>query len=80
MGMPVEFNTMIVTKGNEKRIEENVFELTKEGFRIYPIEIPLEVRKTIHGELIGEAVVEKLELQRNQTTILYRLIALNTTN
>lgn len=45
MGMPVEFNTMIVTKGKETRIEENVFELMKEGYRIYPLNIPLEVRK-----------------------------------
>ncbi|MCY9039078.1 DUF2584 domain-containing protein, partial [Bacillus inaquosorum] len=25
MGMPVEFNTLIVTKGKEVRIDENIF-------------------------------------------------------
>lgn len=54
MGMPVEFNTMIVTKGKETRIEENVFELMKEGYRIYPLNIPLEVRKTKDGEKQGQ--------------------------
>ena len=29
MGMPLELNTMIVTKGNERRIEENDFILER---------------------------------------------------
>lgn len=80
MGMPVEFNTMIVTKGKEIRKEENVFQLTKEGYRIYPIDIPIEVRKTKKGEIVGEAIVEKLELHENKTIVTYRLIALTSTN
>lgn len=80
MGMPVEFNTMIVTKGNEQRIDENVFQLTKEGYRIYPIDIPIEVRKTIEGEMIGQAIVEQLQLTDKKTIITYRLLALNSTN
>ncbi|MGM0875003.1 MAG: DUF2584 domain-containing protein [Bacillota bacterium] len=80
MGMPVEFNTMIVTKGKEQRIEENIFQLKKEGYRIYPIDIPIEVRKVKNGEIAGEAIIEKLELTDNQTVLTYRLIALNTTN
>ena len=50
MGMPMEFNTMIVTKGKEVRIDENTFELSKDGYRVYPIDIPIEVRKTMSGE------------------------------
>jgi hypothetical protein len=80
MGMPVEFNTMIVTKGKEQRIEENIFQLMKEGYRIYPIDIPIEVRKVKDGEIAGEAIIEKLELNENKTILTYRLIALNSTN
>lgn len=80
MGMPVEFNTMIVTKGKETRIEENVFELMKEGYRIYPLNIPLEVRKTKDGEKTGTAQVEKLELTDNVTKVTYRLVSLHSTN
>ncbi|GLF90237.1 hypothetical protein Saga11_14960 [Bacillus safensis] len=80
MGMPVEFNTMIVTKGKETRIEENVFELMKEGYRIYPLNIPLEVRKTKDGEKTGTAHVEKLELTGNITKVTYRLVSLHSTN
>ncbi len=80
MGMPVEFNTMIVTKGKEVRIDENTFELIKEGYRIYPIDIPVEVRKTITSEVNGQAIVQKLEWSNTRTILTYRLINLNSTN
>lgn len=50
--MPLEVNTMIVTKGNEKRISDNFFELEKVGYRIYPIDVPIAVRKTKEGETL----------------------------
>lgn len=80
MGMPVEFNTMIVTKGKEVRIDENTFELIKEGYRIYPIDIPVEVRKTKTSEVNGQAIVQKLEWSNTRTILTYRLINLNSTN
>jgi hypothetical protein len=81
MGMPVEFNTMIVTKGKEKRVsEDNLFVLEKEGYRLYPLDIPLEVRKTIQGEKTGTAIVEKLELEQKRTRVTYKLVSLHSTN
>ncbi|MEH7334964.1 DUF2584 domain-containing protein [Neobacillus drentensis] len=80
MGMPLELNTMIVTKGREKRVEENLFTLEKEGFRLYPIEIPIDVRKTIESDTNGTAMIKKVEWQKNSTTITYQLISLNSTN
>jgi hypothetical protein len=80
MGMPLELNTMIVTKGREKRVEENVFLLEKEGYRLYPLEIPIDVRKTMDSDSSGTAVIKKVELQNNRTTITYQLISLNSTN
>lgn len=50
MGMPFELNTLIVTKGREKRVEENLFLLEKEGYRLYPIDIPIDVRKTLESD------------------------------
>lgn len=50
--MPLEVNTMIVTKGKEKRISDNFFELEKLGYRIYPIDVPIAVRKTKEGETL----------------------------
>ena len=80
MGMPLEVNTMIVTKGKESRIEENLFELTKQGYRLYPLEIPLEVKKTINSETSGQALIKKVILENETTTITYQLISLNSTN
>jgi len=80
MGMPMELNTMIVTKGREEREEENIFQLKKEGYRLYPIDIPLDIRKTIESESSGVAVIQKVEWQNEATTITYKLISLKSTN
>lgn len=80
MGMPLELNTMIVTKGREKRIGENLFVLEKEGYRLYPIDIPIDVRKTIESDTSGTAVIKKVEWQNSITSLTYQLISLNSTN
>ncbi len=80
MGMPLELNTMIVTKGREKRLEENLFLLAKDGYRLYPIDIPIDVRKTIDGDSNGTGLIKKVEWQNHQTVITYQLLSLNSTN
>jgi hypothetical protein len=80
MGMPLELNTMIVTKGREQRLEENLFLLEKEGYRLYPIDIPIDVKKTIESDSSGTAVIRKVEWQNSKTFLTYQLISLNSTN
>lgn len=80
MGMPLEVNTIIVTKGKEKRLDDNFFELTKAGYRIYPIDIPVDVRKTKDGETNGQGIARKLIWENNQTIIKYELMTLNSSN
>lgn len=80
MGMPLELNTMIVTKGNEQRVNEIDFILVKKDYRLYPIEIPLEVRKTKESDPTAIAVIKKMVWENQQTTITYQLVSLNTTN
>ncbi|MBM7704840.1 DUF2584 domain-containing protein [Metabacillus iocasae] len=80
MGMPLELNTMIVTKGLEKRMDENLFVLEKAGYRLYPLDIPISVHKTKEGERTGTGVIRKVELVNNQTRITYELVKLNSTN
>ncbi|MED1440057.1 DUF2584 domain-containing protein [Aeribacillus composti] len=80
MGMPLELNTMIITKGKEKRIEENVFQLVKDGYRLYPMNIPLEVRKTLTSDPTGTAEIIKLEWADNKTVLTYNLTSLYSTN
>ncbi|MGE8206251.1 DUF2584 domain-containing protein [Heyndrickxia sp. NPDC080065] len=80
MGMPLELNTMIVTKGREQRLEENLFVLEKDDYRLYPVDIPLDIRRTIESETSGTAIIKKLEWENNKTKILYQLISLNSIN
>ncbi|MBO0960299.1 DUF2584 domain-containing protein [Neobacillus sp. MM2021_6] len=80
MGMPLELNTMIVTKGREKRVEENLFVLVKEGYRLYPIEIPIDVKKTMDSDSTGSAVIKKVVWENSNTTLTYQLVSLNSTN
>ncbi|PLT32210.1 DUF2584 domain-containing protein [Bacillus sp. V5-8f] len=80
MGMPLELNTMIVTKGREHRVEENMFTLEKEGYRLYPLDIPMDVRKTIQSETSGTGLIQKVEWSHGRTVITYKLVSLNSTN
>ncbi|RLQ97859.1 DUF2584 domain-containing protein [Falsibacillus albus] len=80
MGMPLELNTMIVTKGLERRLEDNLFTLVKEGYRLYPMDIPIEVKRSKDGEGTGIAVIQQIKWEDNQTILSYQLISLYSTN
>ncbi|MBS4195104.1 DUF2584 domain-containing protein [Lederbergia citri] len=80
MGMPFELNTMIVTKGREKREKDNMFTLEKNGYRLYPIDIPLEVRHSIKSDYRATAIIKKVEWENEMTKILYQLTALHSSN
>ncbi|HEY4552470.1 MAG TPA: DUF2584 domain-containing protein [Bacillaceae bacterium] len=80
MGMPFELNTMIVTKGNEIRQEENTFRLEKSGYRLYPVDIPIEVRSTKDSDTRAMAKIRKVEWENEKTVITYNLIALYSIN
>jgi hypothetical protein len=80
MGMPLELNTMIVTKGKEQRLEENLFILEKDDYRLYPIEIPLDIRRSKESDTSGTAVIKKMEWENGKTRIIYQLVSLNSIN
>lgn len=80
MGMSLELNTMIVTKGKEKRLEENLFQLVKDGYRLYPLDIPLDVKQTIDSDHRATAVIKKVEWENGQTIVTYELRALHSSN
>ncbi|MED4284845.1 DUF2584 family protein [Priestia megaterium] len=83
MGMPLEMNWMIVTKGKEEKVvdKENHFKLTKEGYRLYPLDIAVvEVRKTKEAATIGLAEIKEMKWKDGYTTITYVLKKLNGVN
>ncbi|HWO75697.1 MAG TPA: DUF2584 domain-containing protein [Bacillus sp. (in: firmicutes)] len=80
MGMPLEMQTLIVTNGKEKRLQDNTFELIKEGYRLYPMHIPIEVRRKKESEPSGTAVIDSLKWEDKKTVIIYRLETLYSVN
>ena len=47
---------------------------------LYPLDVPLEVRRTVQSEASGVAVVRKLEWEDSRTTVTYELVSLYSTN
>ncbi|MDM5199158.1 DUF2584 domain-containing protein [Fictibacillus enclensis] len=81
MGMPMELNTMIVTKNKEIRLKSsNLYTLTKEGYRLYPLDIPLEIRKTKETKPVAIAKINEMTWKNGQTELTYELLDLNTVN
>lgn len=80
MGMPMELNTLIVTDGKEKRIRHNEFELVKEGYQLYPMQTPLEVKHSPDSEYRATGMIKKIVWEEHKTMIYYELIALHSTN
>lgn len=80
MGMPLELNTIIVTKGKEERAGDNLFLLEKQGYRLYPLDVPIEVRKTISSAPSGQATIQKVVWEGNRTMVTYQLISLHSPN
>ncbi|GAA0332492.1 DUF2584 domain-containing protein [Bacillus carboniphilus] len=80
MGMPLELQTMLVTKGKEERVEENTFLLEKEGYRLYPLDVPIEVRKLKESDPSGTAIIDSLKWEKEKTVITYRLVSLYSIN
>ena len=62
------------------RMKSNDFVLEKKDYRLYPLEIPIEVKKTIDSETTAMALIKKLEWENNMTTITYQFISLHSTN
>lgn len=80
MGMPFEMNWLIVTKNKAKRLEENIFHLEKEGYRIYPLGLSIDVAKTKLDKPYGSATIKKMTWENGNTYIYYELLSLNNTN
>lgn len=80
MGTPVELNMVIITEGIEKRLNDNSFLLQLNGYKLYPMDTPIELRQFSNNNKRGTAVIQKLEWGNNKTTLVYKLISLHTIN
>ncbi|MGI8315291.1 DUF2584 family protein [Halobacillus mangrovi] len=82
MSTPFTMEWLIITEGREKRVNEgeNLFEIAYEGYKLFPINEPLEIRKYLSSNGIGFCVIEELILKDHSTHCKYRLISLNSVN
>ncbi|WP_028400690.1 DUF2584 family protein [Ectobacillus panaciterrae] len=79
--MKFEMHTSVVTEEKEVRvdIENNLFELTVEGYHLYPLNEAVVLYKT-EKEKVGTAVPKKISWENEQTVLLYQLISLHSVN
>ncbi|EIT86775.1 YtmB protein [Fictibacillus macauensis ZFHKF-1] len=80
MGMPLEVQTMIVTKGKAERQEDYSYRLVKAGYRLYPLDVPLTVHKTKDAKSHAIATIYSLTWHENKTEIQYKLLDLHGVN
>jgi hypothetical protein len=82
MSLPLSFEWRIITEDKERRIniEENLFEIEFSGYKIFPINEPIEIIRYADSEQIGTAVINKITFENNKTICSYQLISLYSVN
>ncbi|GGC87848.1 hypothetical protein GCM10007216_18240 [Thalassobacillus devorans] len=82
MSTPFSMEWKMITEGREKRInaEDNIFEITFDGYKIFPMEEMIEIKRHLDADLIGSGKVVELIFKNQQTTCKYQLISLYSVN
>ncbi|MEB3295825.1 MAG: DUF2584 family protein [Synechococcales bacterium] len=75
MGMPCQVNSIVkltVSAFPESLVLGNIYTTQKTGYRIYPIDVPLQLVDDL-WQAQGEVVIETLTWENQTTTIVYRI-------
>ncbi|MDL4839711.1 DUF2584 family protein [Aquibacillus rhizosphaerae] len=82
MSMPLVVDWRLVTHGREKRIEnkENMFKITFDGYKLYPINQVIEIRRHDNSDQIGSGKIVELTWKEDTTICIYQLISLYNVN
>ncbi|MFC0014626.1 MULTISPECIES: DUF2584 family protein [Allobacillus] len=72
----------IITGGQERRISDDndLFEITFDGYQIFPMEEPIDIQRSLDSDQIGSAKVVKLSFSKGLTICQYQLISLYSVN
>ncbi|HEK9099517.1 DUF2584 family protein [Bacillus pfraonensis] len=79
--MKFEMHMKIISNEQETRlyIEENVFQLTLDGYHLFAVDEMLPLYKS-NQERIGSAIVQKIEWGNGKTILNYQLVSLQSVN
>ncbi|MCT2535045.1 DUF2584 domain-containing protein [Aquibacillus koreensis] len=82
MSMPLAFEWRLITHGKEKRIvgEENLFEITCNGYKVFPINEQIEIRRHHDSDQIGNGKIVELTWKNDVTICKYQLLSLYNVN
>lgn len=82
MSTPISMEWVIYTEGKERRVnaEDNLFEMVMDGYKLFPLNEPLEIKRNKYSKIIGSGSIEELVLKNHTTTCKYRLLSLYSVN
>ncbi|GGF09865.1 hypothetical protein GCM10010954_05440 [Halobacillus andaensis] len=82
MSTPLSMEWTLITEGKEKRVQpnDNLFEITFDGYKLFPMNERIEIKRHIRSDQIGSGEIEELILRKNTTICKYRLISLHSVN
>ncbi|UOR12524.1 DUF2584 family protein [Halobacillus amylolyticus] len=82
MSTPLSMEWSLITQGNEQRVysNDNLFQVVFDGYKLFPMNEKLDVRRTRKSDQIGTGMIEEIVLKDNTTICKYRLISLYSVN
>ncbi|WP_226034749.1 DUF2584 family protein [Aquibacillus saliphilus] len=82
MSMPLLIEWKLITHGNEKRLaeKENMFEITFEGYKLFPINDVIEIRRQHNSDQVGNGRIIEITWKDGSTICKYQLLSLYNVN
>ncbi|MCP8616097.1 DUF2584 family protein [Salirhabdus salicampi] len=82
MSIPLTVEWRIITRGREQRVnqEDNTFEIVFDGYKLFPLDEPIDIMRHEDSDQIGTAKVKKLAMAEQKTVCTYQLVSLYSVN
>ncbi|WP_102027261.1 DUF2584 family protein [Salirhabdus sp. Marseille-P4669] len=82
MSLPLTIEWKIITEDKEKRIDssDNTFEIMFSGYKLFPMDTPIDIMRHKESEQIGTAVITHISFENNATLCKYQLVSLYSVN
>ncbi len=82
MSQPLSLEWRIITEDKEERIDfkENTFKIEFSGYRLFPLDTPIDIMRHKDSDQIGTAIINSLTFENHKTICTYQLISLYSVN